>query len=224
MKKKNKGASTIDRKEERLPDKRKKCTIGWDEEGGAPIWKEKRTYATIDWAHPRSSFKVTYIDNQRCHEVRQAQWRSWICASESGPSRVGSKRLSRLRRGLIDERVNNNFCPRQSSEVDTVCRGATGCRITFVIGSGFTQQLEQHPNNKIRVYQYQFWILSFNIYISISDFKRMDNELRWINKIQCYHSILRNIVYQIWHANRASQLASYINRQDRDGFSSGCLE
>jgi hypothetical protein len=28
MKKKNKGASTIDRKEERLPDKRKKCTIG----------------------------------------------------------------------------------------------------------------------------------------------------------------------------------------------------
>jgi hypothetical protein len=29
-----------------------------------------------------------------------------------------------LRKGLSDERVNNNFCPIQSSEVDTVCRGA----------------------------------------------------------------------------------------------------
>jgi hypothetical protein len=29
-------------------------------------------------------------------------------------SRVESKRLNRLRRGLSDERVNNNFCPIQS--------------------------------------------------------------------------------------------------------------
>jgi hypothetical protein len=57
------------------------------------------------------------------------------------PSRVGSKRLSQLRRGLSDERVNNNFCPIKSSEVDTVCRGATERRITFVIRSDFIHQL-----------------------------------------------------------------------------------
>jgi hypothetical protein len=90
-------------------------------------------------------------------------------------SRVWSRRLSRLRRGLSDERVNNNFCPLQSSEGDIVCRGTTERRITFVIMSDFIHQSKHHPNNKIRVNQYKSWILSSNIYI---DFKRMDNKLR----------------------------------------------
>jgi hypothetical protein len=55
---------------------------------GAPIWKERRTYITVAWAHPGSSFKVTYVDNQRCHKVRRARWRSWICASESGEPKL----------------------------------------------------------------------------------------------------------------------------------------
>jgi hypothetical protein len=62
---------------------------------------------------------------------------------------VGSKRLIWLR-------LNNNFCPIQSLEVDNVCRGATERRITFVIRSGSIHQLKHHSNNKIRVYQYQF--------------------------------------------------------------------
>jgi hypothetical protein len=97
------------------------------------------------------------------------------------PLRVGSKRLGRLRLGLSDEMVNNNFRPIQSPEVDTVYRGARVCWMVFVIRSGSIHQLKHHPNNKIRVYHYRFWILSSNIYNGISDFKRMDNVLRWIN-------------------------------------------
>jgi hypothetical protein len=96
-------------------------------------------------------------------EPQNQQGRVW-------PSRLGSKRLNRLRRGLSDERLNNNFCPIQSSELHIVCRGAIERRMTFVIRSGCICKLKHHPNNKIRVSQYQFWILNSNI--------RMNNELR----------------------------------------------
>jgi hypothetical protein len=63
-KKKKKGASTVDRKKERLSDERKKVPLDEMKKWGAPIWKERRTYATVACAHPRSSFKVTYIRQQ----------------------------------------------------------------------------------------------------------------------------------------------------------------
>jgi hypothetical protein len=86
------------------------------------------------------------------------------------PSRVGSKRLSRLRRGLSDERLNNNFYPMQSSEVDIVCRGATVHRMTFVIRPGSIHQL-----NTIQIAEfecinisYEFWAPMFTSLLVIS--------------------------------------------------------
>jgi hypothetical protein len=46
--KKKKGASTVvDRKEEKLSDERKKIPLDGMKKGGAPIWKERRTYTTV---------------------------------------------------------------------------------------------------------------------------------------------------------------------------------
>jgi hypothetical protein len=69
---------------------------------GAPIWKERRTYVVVAWAYPRSSFKVTYVDNQQCHEVRRARWMSWICASESGEPRFCVRSTTKPNSGAIE--------------------------------------------------------------------------------------------------------------------------
>jgi hypothetical protein len=49
MRRKNKmkGASTVDRKEERLLEERKKVSLDEMKKGVHPIWKERRTYAIV---------------------------------------------------------------------------------------------------------------------------------------------------------------------------------
>jgi hypothetical protein len=46
-KKKKKGASTVDHKEERFSNERKKVPLDEMNKGGSPIWKERRTYAIV---------------------------------------------------------------------------------------------------------------------------------------------------------------------------------
>jgi hypothetical protein len=179
-KKKKKGSLTvIDCKKERLSDERKKIPLD-EMKGVHPYGKRGRpTLPLLEPTPDQASRLPTSTTNSatRYDElaggVGTAHQKVENPDSASGqqpsqtqepynhqgrvrPSRVGSKRLSRLRRRLSDERVNNNFCPIQSSEVDTVCRGATGRQMTLVIRSNFIHQLKHHPNNKIRVYQYQF--------------------------------------------------------------------
>jgi hypothetical protein len=158
--------------------KTRRCKV---DKRGKTTRENMRGYEQMLWYIPhRGSFSDVSQHEDVHQKVENSNfvWGHSGAIESTGRSlniRVGSKRLSRLRRGLSDERVNNNT----SSEVDNVCRGATERRMTFVIRSGSIHQLiKHHPNNKIRVYQYQFRILSFNIYIGCSAFKRMDNELR----------------------------------------------
>jgi hypothetical protein len=72
-------------------------------------------------------------------DLRNRKWRTQTLREVNNRGKLRSHRINRRR--LNDERLNNNLYSMQSSEVDTICRGATKHRMIFVIRSGSIHQL-----------------------------------------------------------------------------------
>jgi hypothetical protein len=138
-KKKKKGASTVNHKEERLSDERKKVPLDEMKKGVRPY--RKRGGPTLPLSPP------------------QIKLQGHLCRQPTVPRGITSSleeldlRIRKWRTQALHE-VNNRAKLR--SHRITVCRGAIERRMTFVIRSGSIHQLKHYPNNKIRVYQYQF--------------------------------------------------------------------
>jgi hypothetical protein len=95
-KKKKKGPSTIDRKEERLSDKRKKVPLDEMKKGVHPYGKRGRpTLSLLEPTPDQASRSPTSSTPER------VRWRSWICTSESGEPRLHVRSTTKPNSGAI---------------------------------------------------------------------------------------------------------------------------